>query len=173
MPRPNLNHVPEWYHGYINKVPGNDFLQEMKNQTPGLIRFFKKIPEAKWNYRYAKGKWTLKELLLHLIDAERIFAYRALCFARQDNTSLPSFDENNYAANSKASARDWKDMVEEFKLLRASNEIMFGSFDRNQLNTTGTANNSTFSVNAIGFIMVGHVMHHMEIIRERYLLPSK
>ena len=169
MPRPNLLHVPAWYHGYINYVKGSDFLPSMKSQTPELIRFLKKIPVSKRNYRYAKGKWTVQELLQHMIDAERIFAYRALCFARKEQVSLPSFDENEYAVHSKASKRNWDDMVTELKLIRNSNEIMFGSFDKDQLKAVGIANNSTFSVNAIGFIMVGHVSHHMAIIRERYL----
>ena len=169
MPRPNLLHVPAWYHGYINHVNGNDFLLSMKNQTPDLIRFLKKIPEAKRSFRYTKGKWTIQELLQHMIDAERIFAYRAICFARKEKISLSSFDENEYAANSKAAKRDWDEMVTELKLIRNSNEIMFSSFDKDQLKAVGIANNSTFSVNAIGFIMVGHVSHHLAIIRERYL----
>jgi hypothetical protein len=169
MPRPDLKQVPEWYHGYIKLVQGNDFLGEMKKQTPDMIRFLKKIPAAKWNFRYAKGKWTLKDLLQHMIDAERIFAYRALCFARQDQTPLPSFDENMYADNARTAKREWKDMVEELKLVRQANEIMFSSFDKKQLSTIGTASGKQFSVNDIGYIMVGHLAHHLNIIRERYL----
>ena len=169
MPRPDLKQVPKWYHGYINQVKGNDFLPEMKAQGSDMIRFLKKIPEAKRNFRYSKGKWTLIELVQHMLDAERIFAYRALCFARKEKISLPSFDENEYAAHSKAGKRAWDGLLNEFKTLRLSNEIMFASFDKDQLKTTGIANNNSFSVNAIGFIMVGHVNHHMRIISERYL----
>jgi hypothetical protein len=169
MPRPDLKQVPEWYHGYINHVNGNDFLSEMKKQTPEVIRFFKRIPAAKHNFKYAKGKWTPKDLLQHIIDAERIFAYRALCFARKDKTPLPSFDENDYASSSRASKREWKVLVEELKTVRASNEMLFSSFNREQLNSIGIANNNPISVNAIGFIMVGHLQHHINILRERYL----
>ncbi len=169
MPRPDLSQVPEWYHGYIKEVKGSDFLAEMKKQTPGLISFLKKIPEAKQQFRYAKGKWTIKDLVQHMIDAERIFAYRALCFARKDQASLPSFDENDYATNAKGIKRNWKKLVEEFKLVRSSNEILFDSFDRSQLKSIGVANNNPVSVNSIGFIMVGHTAHHLNIIRERYL----
>lgn len=169
MARPDLKNVPEWYHGYIRQVKGNDFLPEMKLQTPDVIRFLKSIPESKRNYRYAKGKWTIKELLQHMIDAERIFAYRALCFARKDSTSLPSFDENSYALNAKAAKRDWNEMVNEFQFIRRSNELMFASLDKEQLKTVGIANNNSFSVNSIGFIMVGHVAHHVSILRGRYL----
>lgn len=169
MARPDLLQVPEWYHGYINKVTGNDFLVEMKKQTGELIRFLKRIPVEKQDYRYAKGKWTVKELVQHLVDAERIFAYRALCFARQDKTSLPSFDENEYANNSKAKKRKWNELIEEYKIVRLSNEILFGSFDKGQIQSVGIANNNPVSVNAIGFILVGHATHHLEIIKARYI----
>src|SRR5687768_13498006 len=115
MPRPDLSRVPEWYHRYIAQVKENDLLTAMETQTGSFIKLMKKIPEQKRNYRYAKGKWTIKEMLQHIIDAERIFAYRALCFARQDSTPLPGFDENEYAFNSKASKRDWNSLIEEFK----------------------------------------------------------
>lgn len=144
----------------------------MKKQTPELLRFLGKIPATKHNYRYAKGKWTIKELVQHMLDAERIFAYRALCFARKDKTALPGFDENDYANNAKAKKRHWKELIEELKLVRVANEIMFRSFDKSQLQSAGTANNNQISVNAIGFIMVGHTTHHMNIMRERYLRSS-
>jgi DinB superfamily len=170
MPRPDLKKIPEWYHRYVNQVKGNDFIPAMQEQTPAFVQFLKKLPHDKRDYRYAKGKWTIKELLQHIIDAERIFAYRALCFARKDKTSLPSFDENDYAANSKAGNREWNDLLAEFKAVRQSSELMFGSFDKSQISSFGIANNNPVSVNAIGFIMVGHVNHHINIIRERYLL---
>jgi hypothetical protein len=169
MARPDLSRVPEWYHGYINKVKENDLVKAMEAQTGPFIKFLKKIPEQKRKYRYAKGKWTIQEMLQHIIDAERVFAYRALCFARQDSTPLPGFDENEYAFNSKASKRDWKEMVEEFKALRQSNEIFFRSLDKKQLESAGVANNNSVYVLAIGFILVGHINHHAGILKERYL----
>jgi hypothetical protein len=169
MPRPDLSRVPEWYHRYIVQVKQNDLLTAMETQTASFIKFMKKIPEQKRNYRYAKGKWTIKEMLQHIIDAERIFAYRALCFARQDSTPLPGFDENEYAFNSKASKRDWNQMIEEFKTLRQSNEILFRSFDKKQLDSTGNASGKPVYVLAIGFILVGHIEHHATVLKERYL----
>ncbi len=169
MPRPDLNTVPEWYHGYIKLVEENNLMVAMKEQTPLLIRFFNRIPPSKRNYRYAKGKWSIKELLQHLIDAERVFAYRGLCFARKDSTSLPGFDENNYADNAKSGERDWNEMIEELKAVRRSTELLFGSFDKDQLSFVGTANNNPVSVLAIGFIIVGHISHHITIVKERYL----
>ena len=169
MPRPNLSRIPDWFHNYVNKVPENDLMEAMINQTPSFINFFERIPVAKRDYRYAEGKWTIKEMLQHIIDAERVFAYRGLCIARKDTTPLPGFDENNYANNAKANIRDWDEMMEEFKAVRRSSEILFGSFDEEQLETNGTANNNPIYVLAIGFVLVGHVNHHLSILKERYL----
>ena len=169
MPRPDLSRVPEWYHNYINQVQENNLLKALQNQTGSFIKFLKKLPAEKRNYCYAKGKWTIKEVLQHIIDAERIFAYRALCFARQDATPLPGFDENSYADNSKAAKRDWNDLMEEFKIVRRSTQILFGSFDDEQMETTGTASGNLIYVMAIGFIIAGHLNHHVTIIKERYL----
>lgn len=169
MPRPDLSKTPEYYHTYINKAPGNDLNTVLKKQTAEMVRFFNSIPATKRNYRYARGKWTIKEVLQHMIDTERVFAYRALCFARKDKTPLPSFDENLYGDNAKAAKRDWKAMIEELKTVRHSTEILYRSFDKAQLNTYGTASNNLFSVLAIGFIIAGHINHHIGVLRERYL----
>ena len=169
MSRPDLSRVPEFYHRYIAGVPENDISEIFKRQTPVFVRFLGNIPADKTDYRYAKGKWTIKEVLQHLIDAERIFAYRALCFARKDATPLPGFDENNYADNAKADKRDWKDLVEEFKAVRKTTEILFGSFDQEQLETSGTASGKSNYVLALGFTIAGHVNHHVKVIKERYL----
>jgi hypothetical protein len=171
MPRPNLSRIPEWFHVYVNKVPENDLMEAMKKQTPSFIKFFESIPVKKRDYRYSEGKWTIKEMLQHIIDAERVFAYRGLCIARKDATPLPGFDENDYADNAKADKRNWDDMMDEFKAVRRSSEILFGSFDEEQLETTGTANNNPIYVLAIGYVLVGHVNHHVSILKERYL-PS-
>ena len=169
MSRPDLTRVPEWYHNYIRAVTENDFLTALKNQAESFPRFLETIPASKYDYKYAEDKWTIKEMMLHLLDAERIFAYRALCFARKDATPLPGFEENDYAKASKAGNRDWNDMIGEFRALRRSSEIMFAGFDEEQLESTGIANNNPVYVRAIGFIMVGHINHHMRILRERYL----
>lgn len=170
MPRPDLSRVPEYYHRYISQAKGTNVVTVIARQTPELIRFFKSIAPSKRNYRYAKGKWTIQEVLQHVIDTERVFAYRALCFARKDKTPLPSFDENLYGDNAKATKRNWADMMEELKAVRRSTELLFQSFDREQMNTYGTASNNPFSVLAIGFIIAGHMNHHVKVIKERYLI---
>ncbi len=169
MPRPDLNRVPEWYHRYINQVPENDLAKAIQLQTTNFCSFLESLPIGKRDYRYADGKWTIKEVLQHIIDAERVFAYRALCFARKDNTPLPGFDENSYADHSKASGREWNEMVEEFKVVRQSTAFLFNSFDTDQLETTGVASGKPVYVLAIGFIIVGHINHHVAVIKERYL----
>ncbi len=171
MPRPDLTRVPDFYHNYINQAEGNDLMEVLKKQTRSFEDFLNGIPKNKRNYRYAEGKWTIKELLQHIIDAERIFAYRALCFARKDASPLPSFEENSYAVNSKADQRKWKDLVKEFEAVRRSTEILFDSFDDEQLETAGTASGKSNYVLAIGFIIAGHANHHIKVTKERYLAP--
>jgi hypothetical protein len=167
--RPDLNRVPEFYHNYINQVPEDDLATSFKNQSPLFIDFVKNIPANKIDYAYAEGKWTIKEAFQHIIDAERIFCYRALRFARKDPTPLPSFDENLFAQNAKADKRNWNDLIEEFKTVRKATESLFSSFDEEQLNANGISNNHPNYVLAFGFILIGHSIHHIKVIKERYL----
>jgi len=167
--RPELSKVPKAFHNYVNQVQENEVLTAFSNQGKTIFQLLESIPAEKHDYRYDTGKWTIREVLQHIIDAERVFAYRALAFARKDKTSLPPFDENDYALNSMASGRNWSDMVEEFRHLRKANEIMFQSFSDEQLDTYGTSNNNSISVRALGFVMVGHATHHARIVKERYI----
>jgi hypothetical protein len=171
MPRPDLTRVPDYYHKYIDQTEGDDLKAVFKKQTRSIDKFLGDIPKSKRNFRYADGKWTIKELLQHIIDTERVFAYRALCFARKDTTPLPGFDENNYAANSKTEKRKWKDLADDFRAVRKSTELLFGSFDDEQLESSGTASGKPNYVLGIGFIIAGHANHHINIIKERYLTP--
>jgi hypothetical protein len=140
-----------------------------KNQTPIAIHFFQNIPENKIDHAYAEGKWTIREMFQHIIDAERIFSYRALRFARKDPTPLTGFDENLFAVNAKADKRDWNDLLEEFKIVRKATEWLYSSFDEEQLDASGTSNGSSIYVLAFGYISVGHAIHHMNVIKQRYL----
>ncbi len=169
MARPDLTRVPEYYHKYINQTEGDDIVKVFKAQTKSFLKFLDEIPKKKRDYKYAEDKWTIKEVLQHIIDAERVFAYRALCFARKDATPLPSFDENDYADNAKVENRKWKDLVKEFTAVRESTEIFFNSLDEEQLETSGTASGKSVYVLAIGHIIVGHANHHINITKERYL----
>jgi uncharacterized damage-inducible protein DinB len=167
--RPDISRVGNWYHGYISQVPEDDIMQAFSNQSKILIHFLETIPPDKYDYCYAKGKWTIKEVLQHIIDAERVFLYRALCFARKDPTPLPGFDENVFAEFSKANNRSWENLVEELKIVRRSSELLFSSFDEEQLESAGTASSSPSYVKAIGYTLIGHTIHHLKITKERYL----
>ncbi|OKL39788.1 DNA damage-inducible protein DinB [Pontibacter flavimaris] len=127
------------------------------------------LAEEQLLHRYAEGKWSIKEMMVHLIDAERIFSYRALRFARQDKTELHSFDENLYAQTSKADARDINSIIAEYTSLRTSTIELFKSFDEEALQQVGVASGKEVSVRALGYTILGHEVHHQKIIRERYL----
>ncbi len=170
--RPDLSRVAPFYHNYISQVPQNELSEAFASQRQDFNQFLTSIPAEKQDYRYAPGKWTIREVLQHIIDAERIFAYRALRFARQDKTPLPGFDENLFAETAKADTRDWKNLVDEYNAVRSSNEFLFASFDEDQLQSNGISYNSPNYVLAIGFIIVGHAAHHQRVVKERYLAKS-
>jgi hypothetical protein len=159
----------EYQHAYINHIKEGDVHKALKKNTREFKKFLKTIPHRKIDHAYADGKWTLRDMLQHIIDAERVFAYRALSFARKDNTPLPGFDENSWAANAGGTHRKWSDLIEEFKALRQSTELLFGSFTDEQLRATGTADGQACNVLALGFLPAGHAAHHMRIIKEKYL----
>ena len=169
MSKPNSNDYPEYFGNYINQVTESDIKEAFSNQTLVIKEFLVSISEEQSTYAYAPGKWTIKEILQHLIDGERIFDYRALCIARGETVSLPSFDENAYAANMHANDRSWEDLVTEFQNLRNSSVDMFNSFTESMMNAKGVANNNCITVLSVGFVTVGHTTHHFKVIKERYL----
>jgi uncharacterized damage-inducible protein DinB len=159
----------EFFQGYLDAVKEDDAVKAIKKNTQQFKKFLKQIPKKKIDFAYAEGKWTIKELLQHIIDAERVFTYRALRFARKDATPLPGFDEKTWVAEAQTANRKWSSVVEEFLAVRKSTELLFESFTEDQLLATGTASNSSINVLALGFICAGHANHHINIIRERYL----
>ncbi|MFL5747364.1 MAG: DinB family protein [Niastella sp.] len=165
--------VPDFYKTYINALQEDNLQEALTNNTRRFRKLLKQIPHKKINYAYAEGKWTIKELLQHIIDSERVFIYRALTFARHDPAPLPGFDENNWAITAKAPKRKWNELVEEFKALRSANELFLNSLDDDQLQQSGSANNNNISVAGLAFVCAGHVAHHMRIIRERYLVDGQ
>ena len=165
--------VPEVYNGYVEAAKEDDLMDALQRSRKQFRKLFKKIPKKKIDYAYADGKWTIRELLQHLIDAERVFVSRALWFARKDTTPLPGFDENVWAITSHVSGRDWKELINEFISLRFSTELFFESLDDEQLRATGTANNNQMNVAGLGFVCAGHICHHLKIIKERYLNKGK
>ncbi len=168
MAKPDLALVPPYYHNYINLVAEDDLPTAFEQHLADLS-LLQAIPEEKWDYRYAEGKWTIRELVQHIIDTERIFSYRALCIARKDKTPLPSFDENQYAAASKANNRSTSSLLGEWEAVQKATQQLFASFNKEQLEAEGIANQKSISVRAIGFILIGHAKHHNKIVKERYL----
>lgn len=158
-----------YYQTYIAKLGDTDLLESMSNQLNNFPKFIASIPGDKWLYAYGAGKWTVVEALVHIIDTERIFQYRALRFARNDATQLPGFDQDDYVPNSGANRRTPESIIEEYEAVRRSSLALFSSLDEQTLQRRGVASGSQMSVAALGFISVGHQRHHRDIIRERYL----
>lgn len=155
---------------YINQV-SNEYtlVEELEISVHRLIKFVQNIPMDKFDYRYAEGKWTIKDILQHLIDAERIFTYRALRFARNDKTALPGFDENDYANQTNATKRSIQDLLTELAVVRQATLSLFKSFSNDEMLRIGTASNNPMSVRALGYVIIGHQNHHQRIFEERYL----
>jgi len=170
MSRPNKTEYGSFYQNYINYTSGKDYAILVQQYNQRIIDFWDAIPVEKINYAYAHGKWTIKQMFQHVIDTERIFAYRALAISRKDQTPLPGFDENEYASNATAANRNWKDMLVEWRVVRQSTNLLFASFTEDQMKSLGTASDNTISVNALGFIIFGHALHHLHILKERYAI---
>ena len=164
-----VNEYASFYAPYINALGEVNLMEELEISLHDFIRFVQNIPMDKFDYRYAAGKWNIKEIIQHVIDTERIFAYRALRISRNDETPLPGFDENYYIANTEASNRSIQDLLTEFSAVRHSNLFLFKSLSDEQFKRIGIASNAAVSVRAIGFIMIGHQKHHQKVFEERYL----
>lgn len=169
MNRPKKNEYAEFYAGYVSLVEETDISAALLNQTNDLQQLFAEISEEKGDYRYAVGKWSVRELLGHVVDGERVFSYRALRISRGDETPLAGFEENFYVANSNFSNIKLADTLEEFSLLRQSNVLFFKNLTDEMWGKSGTASGATISVRALAYVMVGHLRHHVNILRERYL----
>ncbi|KMQ67762.1 DNA damage-inducible protein DinB [Chryseobacterium sp. FH2] len=154
---------------YLDNIPSENWLEELKISGEKTVNVYSRLSEEQSHFAYGEGKWTLKELLLHLSDTERVFQYRILAFARGDENQLPGFDEEIYAENSFANERSLKSLLEEYKLVRNSSQVLLESLRLSVLNNIGIANGNPISVETIGKLIVGHNYHHLNIIEERYL----
>jgi uncharacterized damage-inducible protein DinB len=168
MKRPLEGDYAPFYAGYMKNVPDN-VIKALEEQLHSTNSFLKAIPQDKIDFRYAEGKWNIKEIVGHLIDNERIMVYRALSISRNEKQSLPPFEQDDYVRESNYSKRDYTDLVDELRKVRESNLPMFKSFSEEILDRRGVANNTEVTVRAILFIIAGHEIHHINIIKERYL----
>ncbi|MBC7418075.1 MAG: DinB family protein [Pedobacter sp.] len=166
MNRPQPNEYPAWGETYISKVK-NDALEVLTNQITALPNLLLNS-ENKQNFTYKDGKWTVKELLGHIIDTERILTYRLMCFARNEQQPLAGFDENAYVTNAHFIDRDFKNLTEEFSALRKANFYLFESLNEAELDRKGVASGRDITVRALLHVIAGHVEHHIQILKERY-----
>jgi uncharacterized damage-inducible protein DinB len=168
--RPSATECMPYFLQYIDKVPSTENVYDFIEKVDlNLIDVLQKLSIEKHDYAYAQGKWTIKELMQHLIDCERIFCYRALCISRREAQNLPSFDEDDYVKYSNANSRSLHDIIDEFIYVRKSSTQFFKSLNDDAFEIQGTSNNNKLSVRAILFITAGHVQHHFNILQERYL----
>ena len=163
------NEYPVYCETYFQAAGEVELVEELEICLHDFIRFVQNLSMDKFDYRYAEGKWTIKEIIQHIIDTERIFAYRALRISRNDSTPLPGFDENSYANNTAANTRALQDLLTELSAVRHSNLLLFKSFSEEQLLRIGIASDHPISVRAIGFMLIGHQKQHQKVFEERYL----
>lgn len=161
-------HAPE-FSKYVTLVAEGDIIQTLEQQIENSLSLLRTIPADKANFRYAPDKWSVKELLGHLIDSERIFSYRALSFARNDQTPLPGYEQNDYVREADFDSRNLADMAEEFATVRRATIQLFRPLNETEWLRHGKANENDVSVRALAYIIAGHELHHMEVLRSRYL----
>ena len=160
--------ISDYHQHYINLIKTDDILQELKKQGDEFANYLRKLTEQQGNYAYAKDKWSIKEIAGHIADAERVFAYRALRFARNDKTALPAFEQDDYVAAANFNKRTLADLIEELQLIRASNLALFKTFTEEELQRTGTASSNFYTVKSLLYIIAGHEKHHLNVLKEKY-----
>jgi len=168
--KPRPGEYPDYANMYMKLVPDDGLLlKHLEDNFEAVNMLIRSLPSEKLLHRYASDKWTIKETLVHIIDDERIYSYRALCFARNDKTALPGFEQDDYVTFSNANARSIDNILHEYETVRQSTIALYDGFDDAALLRAGVANNNTTTVRALGYHIAGHELHHVNIIKERYL----
>lgn len=167
--RPESSEYPPYAEGYISRVPNGDIVGILSQQLEETLALIRSIPDARHDWRYAEGKWSVKELIGHVIDSERIFAYRALRFGRGDSTELSGFEQDDYVRGGGFGQRSLSGLAEEYGHVRRATISLLANLDDEAWSRRGSANNNEVSVRALAFIIAGHERHHVEILRTRYL----
>ncbi len=169
MQKPNVTEYAPYYQRYIDLITTDDIFSFYKQQAEEIVSLFTSLSEEKASFRYAEGKWTIKEVLAHIVDSERIFGYRVLAISRGDKNPLPGFSENDYVKNGKYENRSLQSLLAEYTHLSAANLELFKSLDEEMLVQKGTASGKEVTARAILFVTIGHEKHHLEVIKSRYL----
>ncbi len=167
--RPLESDIPSYYLNYTKLAEGNDLMKSLEESKVVTLELLRNIPASKEDYAYAEGKWSMKQVMSHVIDSERVFAYRALRFSRKDPTLLPGFDENDYAVNCNASGRNLSDIGDEYSAVRDSTILLYRYMTSDMLDFVGVANEVSINARAIGWIIAGHNVHHCNVIKDKYL----
>ncbi|BAO77466.1 DinB family protein [Winogradskyella sp. PG-2] len=167
----NLNHTEynSYYKAYIDNATNDDIVEGLEKNLETVVEFYSSIRSDKHDYAYAEGKWTVKDVLLHVIDTERIFAYRALRIGRYDKTPLTGFEQDDYVINGNTKYRTLDSLLEEYITVRQATISLYKSFNSETLEYLGEASGFPISVRALGYIITGHENHHNQLIKERYL----
>lgn len=167
--QPTSDEYAAHYGNYVRLIPEGDVLEILKTQLGETLTLLRPLDDAQAAYSYAAGKWSIKELLGHIIDTERIFAYRGLCIARGDGTPLPGFEQDDYVLGAEFNARSLENLVGEYGHLRRSNIYLFSTWSEAVQSRRGTASGNSITARAVPFILAGHERHHLNILRDRYL----
>jgi len=167
--RPEASEYAPYYEKYVSLVPAGDVVETLERQLEGTLALLRGLGEERAGSRYEPGKWSVRELVGHLIDAERVFAYRALRFARGDRTPIPGFEQDDYVRGGNFDARTLADLIDEFGAVRRATVALLRPLDPEAWRRTGTASDNPFSVRALAHIIAGHELHHVEILRTKYL----
>lgn len=167
--RPAGDEYAPYYGTYINKVADGDIVATLTGQVAGTLAFLRAIPDERAGHRYAPGKWSIREVVGHLSDAERVFAYRALRFGRGDTTPLPGFDENEFMKRARLDDRSYASLVDEFAAVRHATVALFDGFFPEEWTRHGSASGKDVSVRALAWIVAGHELHHVDVLKTRYL----
>lgn len=163
---------PDYFKNYFAQLSDGPLVEVWENYLEEALEFWRSISEAEANYAYAEGKWTIKEMLLHIIDTDRVFGYRAMAFARGEKQALPGFDHNMYVEHSEANTRAFADLLQEYESVKIANLSLLKSFSEEQLQLSGNMSGVETSVLALAYVMAGHDLHHIAICKERYMISS-
>ena len=172
LDRPDRSEYDPYYGLYIDQVPDGDIVELLACELEAMLELLRGVAAERETYRYAEGKWSVREVVGHLIDTERTFGYRALAFARRDAAALPGMDQDEWADASNARQRPLTELLEEFERVRRGHVTMFGGFDPSTGAQTGIASGCSFSVRSLAYILVGHERHHRKVLRDRYLAAT-
>jgi len=166
--RPVSSDFPAYFERYVSLVPETGVLSVLEKQMDEVVKVFRSVPKERESFRYAPGKWSVRQIAGHLTDAERVFGYRALCFGRGEKAALPGFDENDYVANASFDSHPLAELAEEFESSRRSNLLMLGHLALQAWDRKGIASGNEITVRALAYVMAGHARHHLGILATRY-----